>query len=167
MITKVTISILDDKKKRAVMRFYLDSLDWYAITDYATDPREFVVEFVRRLDPVISGKIESVTLSMSVDIPDGYKKQLPAVTSDVEEGAVMSTRTESGGVYHWNIPTAKEENFFPDGTLDTTNAAIADFYEWINLHAEVLPEITVNPVNSRGERIDGAYISGKQKFKAR
>lgn len=166
MITKATISIIDDKGKRAQMRFYLDSVDWYQVADYASDPREFLVEFVRRLDRVIDGRIDNVTLSMSVSVPDGYVKPLPSSTADVEELAIMSTRKESGGAYHWNIPTIKESLILSDGTLDINDSDVYSLFLWINLHSEILPEITVNPVNSRGERIDGEYIGGKEKFKS-
>jgi hypothetical protein len=118
MIGKLTITIRDAKARTSRMIYHLNMIEFGGFSgDTLADLQDWINEVVLRLDALIIGVIDSVDLSLSLDLPSGLDP-FALSTSDVEEKAYFDfPATANGGAAFANsIPTFNHAKFPPGVT---------------------------------------------------
>lgn len=161
---EVTYTISDDKGKKSRFTVYMpDTLDLALVREYAG-------EFATRLDRVISGKVESVRLTLNVARPFGLKSS-PLPVADVEEKMRLTYKTDLSTKVVYNIPTIK------DSATALSFSQAFRIYNFLDDDAEALHELIVNaadqnihglwrnPVDQRNYGAVNAVANTKMTFK--
>jgi len=159
---QLSITMRDDKDKRASVQLYLPFSDLTTITDAAQSPVEFAQQFATYLNAVTTGVIESISLSLRVDLPAGLRT-VPDASSDVEEGALFIYRTANGFTTRQRIPTF-DESLIQPGTreVDRTALVVADLIEMMTIPSDLPGNWGIAPSDSRGDDITAVTETREQ-----
>ena len=162
---QVNITVRDEKGGRSKVQLYLPYSDLTTIADAAQSPVEFAQQFATYLNAVITGAIESISLSLRVELPAGLTAA-PGANSDIEEGATFIYRTAGGFVTRQRIPTFSE-GFVVPGTreIDLVPTAVANLVEMMTIPSDLPGNWGIGPSDSRGDGII-ALSEAREQFRS-
>lgn len=156
------ITITDNKLKSRVMRVHFDAPA--LPQEEREDIFDYMGEYVRRLDAIITGRVVNVFVGRTLDLSGLDLKALPLSVSDVEEGALLNWKTQFGNVIQ-RVPTF-DENLIIDGTdaVDTGDPDFVDFFEISVLAIDLAGDWLVTLSDNRGVHAT-SLLSAKESFK--
>lgn len=161
-IWRASFTIRDEKNRTRQTGIYLDVPDDYTPSD-PSDPVEYVREYARALNAIITGAIVNISLEILVDLPNDIRTS-PLSNSDVEEGVAIVWETNTTTVSQ-RVPTFDETLVIPG-----TDAILESDSDWLYFVAMMTNPIdlpadwSVHPTDSRGVDII-ALRSARERFK--
>lgn len=141
-IAQVNIRIVDEKDQSATVLFYTDLARFNGLFNgQFLDMEEYFQEVARRLDALITGRIEALSATILMTLPAGIKAA-PLLGSDVEERARWVWPSAVQGVaFDHTIPTFDHDAFFTGGVTvidSVTNADISYYATLLYLATDAL-----------------------------
>lgn len=159
MIWRVNITIKDDKGQRSIHSFHLPYTDLETITEARQNPVAYVEAYALALGDIITGQIERIGLTLTLDIPSGLRPT-PDPASDVEEGAKVVFQTVEGTYSTMRVPTFREMFVNPDGSLAAATEVVA-WQELITQPEELPANWSLGPCDNRGADIVAVRRAGE------
>lgn len=153
MAWKISYTIKDEKGARAIMSFNVNDVDILTVVDLAASPLAFASEMATYIEPLISGQIVAINISIAVALPAGLKSA-PELTSDVEEGATFTFATADRFPVRVRVPTFREA-LQTGEAVTTANAAVSDWVTMMVIPIETVGDWSVAPTDARGADLVG------------
>lgn len=141
-------TIKDEKGARSVMTVNITDVNIVGLLDAAESPLEYASDLALLIEPLISGQIVAINMSVPVDLPAGLKTA-PELTSDVEEGATFIFATADRFTSRVRIPTFRE-SLQTGENVTLTNSAVAEFVTMILIPSDLPANWSVSARDSRG-----------------